>query len=163
MDPKRLIWRQWLFFLHKHEMRSKQREEMLLQNIRSIVPDNEKVGKLSISELQVMRAIGDKERVNVTTIAQQIGVTKSAISKITVKLLKKELLDRYQLEDNQKEVFFRLTPVGKMVYDIHKKYYQKLEQDVYRFLERYDSEELDFLGNFMKEATDELGKTPFDY
>lgn len=158
MDPKNKIWNQWITFLHKQEERSKVREELLLRQIRSSVSDYDKVGKLSLTELHVIQEVGDKDRVNVTTIAQHIGVTKSAISKITVKLLKKGLLDRYQLEDNQKEVFFRLTKVGEMVNEIHASYHQRLQIDMHRFLERYTSDELSFLENVIREATDELGK-----
>ncbi|TQK75250.1 MarR family transcriptional regulator [Brevibacillus sp. AG162] len=155
MDPKKKIWNRWITFLHKQEERSKLREEMLLRQIRISVPDYDKVGRLSVTELHVLQEVGGRDRVNVTTIAQHIGVTKSAISKITVKLLKKGLLERYQLEDNQKEVFFRLTAVGEMVNEIHESYHQRLEIDMYRFLDRYTPAELAFLEKVLREATDE--------
>ncbi|MFF0826094.1 MarR family transcriptional regulator [Brevibacillus sp. NPDC003359] len=155
MDPKKKIWNRWITFLHKQEERSKLREELLLREIRSSVPDYDKVGRLSITELHVLQEVGGKDRVNVTTIAQQIGVTKSAISKITVKLMKKGLLERYQLEDNQKEVFFRLTSVGEMVNEIHERYHQQLEIDMYRFLDRYTPAEMAFLEDVLREATEE--------
>lgn len=113
---------------------------------------------LSITELHVISEIGSNARVNVTTIAQKIGVTKSAISKITVKLLKKGLLERYQLEDNQKEVFFRLTKVGELVNSIHDSFHAKLENDMIRFLDRYSKEELAFVSRFIGEATEQLQK-----
>ncbi|MED1784072.1 MarR family transcriptional regulator [Brevibacillus fortis] len=155
MDPKKKIWNRWITFLHKQEERSKLREELLLREIRSSVSDYDKVGRLSITELHVLQEVGEKDRVNVTTIAQQIGVTKSAISKITVKLMKKGLLERYQLEDNQKEVFFRLTSVGEMVNEIHERYHQQLENDMYRFLDRYTPAEMAFLEDVIREATEE--------
>ncbi|NQF16496.1 MarR family transcriptional regulator [Brevibacillus sp. HB1.3] len=155
MDPKKKLWNRWITFLHKQEERSKLREEMLLRQIKNSVPDYDRVGRLSVTELHVLQEVGRKDRVNVTTIAQHIGVTKSAISKITVKLLKKGLLERYQLEDNQKEVFFRLTSVGEMVNEIHEHYHQRLENDVYRFLDRYTPDELAFLDEVIREATED--------
>ncbi|MED1721529.1 MarR family transcriptional regulator [Brevibacillus parabrevis] len=158
LDQKTKIWNQWLTLLHKQEERSKRRESLLLAKIRSSIPDYQHLDSLSITELHVISEIGSNARVNVTTIAQKIGVTKSAISKITVKLLKKGLLERYQLEDNQKEVFFRLTKVGELVNSIHDSFHAKLENDMIRFLDRYSKEELAFVSRFIGEATEQLQK-----
>ncbi|MGN7470421.1 MarR family transcriptional regulator [Brevibacillus sp. SAFN-007a] len=156
MDQKTKIWNQWLTLLHKQEEQSKRRGALLLRQIQSSIPEYQHVGSLSVTELHVISAIGSDTRMNVTTIAQHIGVTKSAISKITIKLLKKGLLERYQLEDNQKEVFFRLTKAGELVNGIHASFHTRLEKSVYRFLDQYSEEELAFIARFISEATKEL-------
>ncbi|ELK39253.1 transcriptional regulator [Brevibacillus agri BAB-2500] len=158
LDQKTKIWNQWLALLHKQEEQSKRREALLLRLIQNSIPEYQHLGSLSVTELHVISAIGRDTRMNVTTIAQNIGVTKSAISKITVKLLKKGLLERYQLEDNQKEVFFRLTKVGELVNSIHDSFHARLEKNVYRFLDNYSEAELAFVARFIGEATKELEK-----
>jgi len=95
--------------------------------------DYGEVADLSVTELHVIQSIGEKDKVNVTSIAQHIGVTKSAISKITGKLLKKGLIERYQLADNQKEVFFRLTSGGESVFSFHERFHRRLERRMLDF------------------------------
>lgn len=144
--------------LHKQEDRSKRREALLLEQIRKSMPDFDELGGLSITELHVIQSIGSQEQVNVTTIAQRIGVTKSAISKITSKLMKKDLIERYQLEDNQKEVFFRLTTAGESVFHFHELFHSRLERHMLEFLSRYSDEELAFLQRVIRDATLEMDK-----
>lgn len=145
--------------LHKQEDRSKRRESLLLEQIKKSMPDYEGGLNLSITELHVIQAIGSQEKMNVTSIAKEIGVTKSAISKITGKLLKKELIERYQLEDNQKEVFFRLAPGGESVFAFHERFHTRLERHMREFLGRYSEAELEFLEKVIREAAIELEKT----
>ncbi|WP_236708076.1 MarR family transcriptional regulator [Brevibacillus choshinensis] len=158
VDQKQKIWNQWVLMLHKQEDRAKRREALLLEQIRKSMPDYDELGGLSITELHVIQSIGSQEKVNVTTIAQQIGVTKSAISKIASKLMKKKLIERYQLEDNQKEVFFRLTRAGESVFRFHELFHSKLERHMLEFLGRYSDAELEFLQNVMRDATLEMDK-----
>ncbi|WP_289138808.1 MarR family transcriptional regulator [uncultured Brevibacillus sp.] len=113
MDIKNKVWNQWVTMLHKQEERSKHREAILLAQIKKDLPDYDHAGDISITELHVIQAIGNHKAMNVTSIAHQIGVTKSAISKITARLIKKELIERYQLADNQKEVFFSADQRGE--------------------------------------------------
>lgn len=158
MDLKNKVWNQWVIMLHKQEERSKHREAILLAQIKKSLPDYDHAGDISITELHVIQAIGNHDAMNVTSIAHQIGVTKSAISKITAKLIKKELIERYQLEDNQKEVFFRLTKGGETVHHFHEHYHYRLEQHMFKFLERYSEKELAFLEEVMVAATIEMDK-----
>lgn len=162
LDLKTKVWSQWITMLHKQEERSRHRESILLGQIKKSLPEYNHVGEISITELHVIQAIGNSMSMNVTSIAQQIGVTKSAISKITARLIKKELIERYQLEDNQKEVFFRLTRGGETVYRYHEHYHYRLEQHMNKFLERYSEKELAFLAEVMIAATDEMSKNWVD-
>lgn len=159
MDLKQQIWNQWVWILHKQEDRARRREALLLEQIRKSMPDYDEVADLSVTELHVIQAIGAKDQVNVTSIAQQIGVTKSAISKITGKLLKKGLIERYQLADNQKEVFFRLTSGGESVFSFHERFHTRVERQMQRFLAQYSDTELEFLLKVMRDATAELDRS----
>ncbi|MHB8072679.1 winged helix DNA-binding protein [Desulfosporosinus fructosivorans] len=47
-------------------------------------------------------------------------MTRGAISKITKKLTSKDAISSYQKEDNRKEVYFRLTDYGELLYKKHK-------------------------------------------
>lgn len=158
MDVKKQIWMQWQMMLHKQEERSKLRASKLLEQIKTSIPDWERVGTLTVTELHVIQSIGEQKQMNVTTIARNIGVTKSAISKITSKLMKKGLVERYQLQDNQKEVYFRLTSKGEKVFAVHEQFHSRLERRTRQFLDRYKEADLLFLRDVMRDATQEMDK-----
>jgi len=60
------------------------------------------------SEIHCIEYIGKSEDSNVTKLAETFYMTRSAISKITKKLIEKGLIDSYQKPDNKKEIYFRL-------------------------------------------------------
>ncbi|HZG80106.1 MAG TPA: MarR family transcriptional regulator [Brevibacillus sp.] len=152
MDVKERIFQQILVLSHKQEEQRKQRHDQLLLEISQLAPGCESCKNLSLTELHVIQCIGLGGNANVTAISQKIGVTKSAISKITTKLLNKGLITRYQLQDNQKEVYFRLTEQGEVVFTIHEQQHQKIGNEWKAFLGRYTGEELAFLHRLLQDA-----------
>ncbi|MDF2935735.1 MAG: transcriptional regulator, MarR family [Paenibacillaceae bacterium] len=60
--------------------------------------------------------IGNHADSNVTKLAESFYMTRSAISKITKKLMEKGLIDSYQKPENKKEIYFRLTEQGRRLY-----------------------------------------------
>lgn len=73
----------------------------------------------SSSEIFCIEYIGDHQDPNVTKLAAACFMTRSALSKLTKKLINKGLIERYQRPANKKEIYFRLTPAGQAVYDLH--------------------------------------------
>ena len=68
---------------------------------------------LLLSEIHVIDCIGKHQLPNSTFIAKELSMTKGAISKITAKLLEKELIKANHLEENKKEIYYTLTTQGK--------------------------------------------------
>ena len=67
---------------------------------------------------------------NVTRLANTLRVTRGAISKTTKKLLEDGAIEKYQRPENKKEIYFRLTDIGKSIYFEHEKMHQaRMEQD----------------------------------
>ncbi|MDR0199981.1 MAG: MarR family transcriptional regulator [Streptococcaceae bacterium] len=74
----------------------------------------------SDSEIDVVNALAKTERdMNVTRLAAKLYLTRSAITKITRKLLQKGILTSYQLPDNKKEIYFRLSQAGNHLSQVH--------------------------------------------
>lgn len=71
------------------------------------------------AEVHTIEYIGDHAGENLTTIAAALYVTRGAVSKMTKRLLARDLITGYHRPGNQKEVYFRLTPAGQAVYDTH--------------------------------------------
>lgn len=74
------------------------------------------------SEVHTLEFIGNNPDANLTKIATELYVTRGAVSKITKRLIDRGLIVRFQKNDNQKEVFFKLTEQGKDIFEIHQKY-----------------------------------------
>lgn len=131
-----------------------QREIALMlerQDMLSKLTENQCLDEYGYSETHCIDYIGKLERPNVTKIAEQMGMTRGAISKMTKKLLAKGLIEKYTLETNKKEIYYRLTDQGKVLFDEHAKRHRKWEKRDREFLSRYSKEQTEILLQFMKE------------
>ncbi|WP_086443746.1 MarR family winged helix-turn-helix transcriptional regulator [Candidatus Enterococcus lemimoniae] len=114
------------------------------------------------SEVHCIEYIGKNADPNVTKLAEAFYMTRGAISKITKKLIKKELIESYQKAENKKEIYFRLTRKGQSVFDIHEKVhneFQKRDNTVFEQVteEQYDNM-LAFIENYSKHLDEEMKK-----
>lgn len=135
-------------------------QELLLKEISLMLERQDMLSKLTesscldeygYSETHCIDFIGRLELPNVTKIAEHMGMTRGAISKMTKKLLAKGLIEKYTLETNKKEIYFKLTDQGKLLFEEHAKRHRMWEKRDMEFLEKYGKEEVDVLYKFMKE------------
>ena len=94
--------------------------------------------------------IGSKERVKAVVdrakelhIPIRVGVNSGS--------LEKGLIEKYTLETNKKEVYFKLTERGKVLFKEHEKRHKQWEKRDMQFLSRYSKEETDTILKFMQE------------
>ncbi|MFP4976994.1 MarR family transcriptional regulator [Paenibacillus sp. CN-4] len=109
---------------------------------------------LNMTELHTIACIGEQEPINVTSIAERMNLSKGNTSKIANKLLKAGWVRKAQLNDNKKEVYFRLTPVGKKLFAAHHELHEKERLRMYEFLERYSERELEFIKRLFGDMVD---------
>lgn len=64
------------------------------------------------SEINLLMLIGSCPDSNVSELSASSGVTKSAVTQISVKLSEKGLIETYKSPHNKKEKYFRLTAKG---------------------------------------------------
>lgn len=86
------------------------------------------------SEIHTIEAIGKHKQINVTELSSYLSVTKSAISQMIDKLIKKEMVDKKVLSKSDTEVALTLTPKGEIVYYKHEKYHRKFYDYVEQML-----------------------------
>ncbi|EOO25624.1 MarR family transcriptional regulator [Bacillus cereus BAG1X2-3] len=134
--------------LHKKEEHLKRQNEKFLYETA--------VSSMSLSELHVIECIGKNGLMNVTAITTEMGMTKGAISKICTKLFQKQFVEKMQMLDNQKEIFFRLTESGNEIYIAHEKLHKKAEEKWLLLLDGYTKKEQDFIQRFIKDVSDHL-------
>ncbi len=70
---------------------------------------------------------------------------------MTKKLLAKGLIEKYTLETNRKEIYFRLTEEGRLLFEEHAKRHRLWEKRDMNFLSRYSAEEVRMVHRFMRE------------
>ena len=117
--------------------------------VLSKVVSKEVLEKFSRSELHCIRSIGKTENPNVTKIANELKMTRGAISKITKKQIKNGLITSYMLDNNKKEIYFSLTDLGKKTFDENEKWHEDFEKRNNFFFDKYSSEQLTLIKEFL--------------
>ncbi|KRM11688.1 MarR family transcriptional regulator [Paucilactobacillus suebicus] len=87
------------------------------------------------AEVHTIEFIGKHSHTNVTQISSAMYVTRGAVSKMTKRLMAKELIESYQISDNKKEIYFRLTTAGKRIFNIHESLnhqFEKRDESVFK-------------------------------
>lgn len=108
----------------------------------------------TIMGLRVLDAIGQLEPVNGITISKQYRIPKGSVSKATRRLVMKKLITQEALPNNKKEILFRLTPLGKQLFDAHRAFDQQMEKGFVRFLQKYEPGELQFIVRLLQDIAE---------
>ena len=110
------------------------------------------------SEIHCIEYIGRNVDSNVTKLAETFYMTRSAISKITKKLIEKDLIESYQKNGNKKEIYFRLTNKGKSINKIHEKLHNEFQERDKFVFEDITEEQLDIMIRFVEKYNNHLDK-----
>ena len=110
----------------------------------------ERLKEYKPSEVHCIEYIGKNVDSNVTKLAESFYMTRSAMSKITKKLIEKGFVESYQKPDNKKEIYFRLTKQGKEINKIHDKLHKEFQERDKVVFEEVTEEQLDSMINFVE-------------
>ncbi|MGE6226507.1 MarR family transcriptional regulator [Paenibacillus chitinolyticus] len=102
------------------------------------------------SEVHCIEYIEKNVDSNVTKLAESFYMTRGAISKITKQLLKKGLIESYRKPDNKKEIYFRLTEKGKVIYTIHEDLHKEFQERDKAVFEQITEEQFDSMLSFVE-------------
>ena len=120
------------------------------QEILSKLKEDQSLRGYNNSELHIIAAIGDLEQPNVTFLAEYLGMTRGGICKNIKKLTEAGLISSYQRQGNVKNIYYRLTEAGKMIYEKHAKAHEAwLARDM-AFMKGFSDKQLDQVTDFMK-------------
>ncbi|OXS72173.1 hypothetical protein B1B04_16820 [Lysinibacillus sp. KCTC 33748] len=99
--------------------------------------------ELYMIEVHTLNVIGDQVKTTTSEIAEIKNCTKSAVSQMVDKLIKKDLVVKYRNPDNYRELNIELTPKGKLVYDYHKKLDLEEYRNYLKNLEQFTAEDFE--------------------
>lgn len=102
------------------------------------------------SEVHCIEYIEKNADSNVTQLAESFYMTRGAISKLTQKLINKGLIESYQKSDNKKEIYFRLTEQGKVIYNIHEDLHKEFQERDKGVFEQVTAEQFDSMLRFVE-------------
>ena len=108
------------------------------------------------SEVHCIEYIGRNVDSNVTKLAESFYMTRGAISKMTKKLIKKDVIESYQKPDNKKEIYFRLTKQGQVIYEVHDQLHKEFQQRDKAVFDQVTEEQFDNILSFVEKYSRHL-------
>lgn len=102
------------------------------------------------SEVHCIEYIEKNVDSNVTKLAEFFYMTRGAISKLTKKLIKKGLIESYQKADNKKEIYFKLTEQGKVIFNIHEELHKEFRERDKIVFDQITDDQLDSMLSFVE-------------
>jgi DNA-binding MarR family transcriptional regulator len=108
------------------------------------------------SEVHCIEYIGENVDSNATKLAESFYMTRGAMTKITKKLIEKGIIESYQNLDNRKEIYFRLTPQGAVIYKIHDELHKEFQERDKAVFEQVTTEQFDTMLCFVEKYCSHL-------
>ena len=97
---------------------------------------------LYAEECHTLELIGKYEGITITEIARRVGKTKSAISQMVDRLIKKGLLEKQPNPESERTVLLKITPKGEIVFRYHAQYDRDQFDKLCEQLEGFSNREL---------------------
>lgn len=126
-------------------------EQLEKQDQLSKLTESDFLHQFGYSDVHSIDFIGKNVDVNVTKLSQFLKMTRGAASKIVKRLMKQDLIEVYQKEDNKKEKYFRLTKQGQKIHKEHEKRHQLWIKRDTEFFKKYSAIEIQYIKEFMKD------------
>ncbi len=104
------------------------------------------------SEIHTIATIGDHPGCNISELAEELGIAKPSVSEIVQKIEAKDLIEKYKLPANRKEVRLKLTEKGSVAYKGHAEFHADMFSNIYSHMKKIPEESL----NEFKAALDNI-------
>ncbi len=110
------------------------------------------------SEMFLLELIGDREGIGVTESAEQLGITKGAVSQTLKKLDAKGLVEKRPDPDNTLKACLYLTNKGKSAFYAHKHWHETMDGGFRDYFRGLSQEQFEFLDEFLDQLDAFLDK-----
>ncbi|MFI8496728.1 MarR family transcriptional regulator [Peribacillus butanolivorans] len=151
-DLIKRVWETARDVQYKIQSEDDEEKQWLIQNSPNSIIST-LIKEMTVLMMHVLEAIGQLEPVNGIGISKQFGISRGSISKITKKLVDKELIIMETLPENKKEILFRTTALGKEICRLHQDLHKQIDSGINYFLQQYTEDEL---GTTLKVLNDAL-------
>jgi DNA-binding MarR family transcriptional regulator len=113
---------------------------------------------LTRAEIHTVEAVGNQSGLNITTLAEKLGITKGAASQMIYKLVDKGLVQKSVSPDSDTEVCLTLTDIGKTAFESHREYHKEHDRRFYEHVEGMPKEVFQYMITLMEDFESELDK-----
>ena len=143
------------------------RGEQLMEALNELINKKEALDRLTWrtvardlnpTELRCVEYIGRRAGVNATRLAEAFSMTTGAASKLTKRLLARDLVTRYQKLENRKEVYFRLTEQGEALYQVLAGIREKMNKRDQPVFDQLSNAQYETILGFAKSYSDHLDR-----
>lgn len=101
------------------------------------------------SEVHLLDAINLHDGENERELAARLGVTKGAVGQVAKKLVSKGLAESYQLPDNKKEIYFRLTDLGRKAVTGHQRHHERINTSLFAYIDSLEEKDVQTIMEFL--------------
>lgn len=105
--------------------------------------------KWTITQLHLLSILHIQGEVNNMHLAEQLRISRPAVTKATAILLKHELIREVRSPHNLKEVYYTLTPTGEQLATIHERLHDRLLEQYEQLFSQFDEAELSTIIRFL--------------
>ena len=100
------------------------------------------------AEIHAIQAVKNHSQANASELAKVLGITNGAVTQVIGKLKKKDFVDKYYLNNNRKEVYFKLTKEGEVAFKGHEKHHQEMNSKVLKYLDGLENDKIKVINDF---------------
>lgn len=108
--------------------------------------------KLLPGEIHTLEAIGRNEGINITGLAQVLGITKGGVSQMVSRLSQKKLLAKTRDPGSDREVRLVLTELGRKAYQGHIDFHAAMYDDFAKDLSHAGAGEINLFREILGKA-----------
>ncbi len=151
---KQIIYESYLELLHLNEQKADSIQSLFGIYLNKDEPLDLLPGNMT--SIHVIQCIGDHEPINHKGISRTMMISKANITKVTRKLQEDRLIRTVKLNDNKKEVYYKLTPEGRKVHDMHMKVHNEKKRAFMNMIEAFSVEEQRTIASFLEKMTESI-------
>ncbi len=115
--------------------------------------------KYSFSQIQVVEYLLENEENNqkMSEVAKRLGISTSAFTKLTNKLVNKGILIKDHREGNKKDIIIQVTPLGRSEYNIYSNQIaNELFKQMFEIGKKLTKDELEIFTQMMRSLSSSL-------
>ena len=116
------------------------------------------IAKLKINDLDLISVIANHPESRLSDLTQFTNVRQGTISKMVNKFGKLELVTKFHQNNNEKNTYLKLTPLGAELADLHAKYHQTNQQRMEEAMSDFTLADLELVQKFLSRINELDGK-----
>ncbi|XFA99647.1 MarR family winged helix-turn-helix transcriptional regulator [Candidatus Izemoplasma sp. B36] len=110
------------------------------------------------AEIHMIKSIKENEGIHITALAEMLGITKGAVSQISIKLEKKGMIIKVPDPANLSRLQMKLTEKGEIAHRYHLKLHKMFDDSFYHIVNKLTEEEKAVLRKFLNDLDNEMIK-----